>query len=56
MGKSKERVLRFSASARFAHWGHTVTFLFLLFTGLALFSPGLGKPWPQYLAVMSLQA
>lgn len=43
MGKSKERVLRFSASARFAHWGHTVTFLFLLFTGLALFSPGLGK-------------
>ncbi len=42
MVTSKERVLRFSGSARFAHWGHTVTFLLLLFTGLALFTPKLG--------------
>lgn len=39
--KVKERVLWFSASARFVHWGHTVTFLVLLFTGLAIFSPSL---------------
>lgn len=32
-----ERVERFSYSARFAHWGHTVTFLTCLFTGLLLF-------------------
>lgn len=31
------RVERFSFSARFAHWGHTVTFLVCLFTGLFLF-------------------
>lgn len=43
MAHNKERVVRFSGSARFAHWGHTVTFLILLFTGLALISPGLGK-------------
>ena len=42
MAAKKERVLRFSGSARFAHWGHTVTFLLLLFTGLALFTPKLG--------------
>lgn len=39
----EERVLRFSGSARFAHWGHTVTFLVLLFTGLTLFTPALGN-------------
>ena len=43
MALKNERVERFSFSARFAHWGHTVTFLLLLFTGLALFSPALGK-------------
>ncbi|MGE5398660.1 MAG: formate dehydrogenase subunit gamma [Chitinophagales bacterium] len=32
-----KRVERFSYSARFAHWGHTVTFLLLLFTGMLLF-------------------
>ncbi len=32
-----ERVERFSFSARFVHWGHTVTFLLLLLTGLVLF-------------------
>lgn len=31
------RIERFSLSARVAHWGHTVTFLLLLFTGLVLF-------------------
>lgn len=44
----KERVLRFSASARIAHWGHTVTFLVLLFTGLALFSPSLSFLAPVF--------
>jgi formate dehydrogenase subunit gamma len=33
------RVMRFGKAARFAHWGHTVTFLFLLITGLMLFAP-----------------
>lgn len=42
MVTKKERVLRFSGSARFAHWGHTITFLVLLISGLALFSPSLG--------------
>jgi len=41
MANSKERVVRFSGSARFAHWGHTVTFIVLLISGLALFSPSL---------------
>jgi len=31
------RIERFSLSARVAHWGHTVTFLLCLFTGLILF-------------------
>ncbi|MGE5423415.1 MAG: formate dehydrogenase subunit gamma [Ignavibacteriales bacterium] len=31
------RIERFSFAARFAHWGHTVTFIVLLFTGLMLF-------------------
>jgi formate dehydrogenase subunit gamma len=31
------RVERFNFLARFSHWGHTVTFLLCLFTGLALF-------------------
>ncbi|NLK53036.1 MAG: formate dehydrogenase, partial [Syntrophomonadaceae bacterium] len=42
MANRGERVLRFGRSARVAHWGHTVTFLVLLFTGLALFTPKLG--------------
>jgi formate dehydrogenase subunit gamma len=33
-----ERVERFKMSARVAHWGHTVTFLVLLVTGLTLYS------------------
>lgn len=33
------RVVRFSKAARIAHWGHTVTFLILLLTGLLLFAP-----------------
>ena len=37
----KDRVVRFGGAARFAHWGHTVTFLVLLFTGLILFTPAL---------------
>lgn len=32
-----ERVERFNGLARFSHWGHTVTFLICLFTGLLLF-------------------
>jgi len=35
-----ERVERFNAVARITHWGHTVTFLLCLFTGLALFLNG----------------
>ncbi len=31
------RVERFNFLSRFTHWGHTVTFLLCLFTGLALF-------------------
>jgi formate dehydrogenase subunit gamma len=31
------RVERFNWLARFSHWGHTVTFLICLFTGLVLF-------------------
>lgn len=31
------RVERFNFVSRFTHWGHTVTFLLCLFTGLALF-------------------
>ena len=31
------RVERFTWLARFTHWGHTVTFLLCLFTGLILF-------------------
>ncbi|NPV89853.1 MAG: formate dehydrogenase [Firmicutes bacterium] len=32
------RVERFSFWARFAHWGHTISFVILLITGLMLFS------------------
>ncbi|MGE5370980.1 MAG: formate dehydrogenase subunit gamma [Solirubrobacterales bacterium] len=32
------RIERFSLPARIAHWGHTVSFLILLFTGLILFA------------------
>lgn len=32
-----KRVERFNFVARFTHWGHTVTFLLCLFTGLVLF-------------------
>jgi formate dehydrogenase subunit gamma len=35
-----KRVERFNAVARITHWGHTVTFLLCLFTGLALFLGG----------------
>jgi formate dehydrogenase subunit gamma len=35
-----ERVERFNAVARITHWGHTVTFLLCLFTGLILFLGG----------------
>jgi formate dehydrogenase subunit gamma len=35
-----ERVERFNTVARITHWGHTVTFLLCLFTGLALFLGG----------------
>lgn len=34
------RVERFNFLARFSHWGHTVTFLLCLFTGLVLFLDG----------------
>jgi formate dehydrogenase subunit gamma len=34
------RVERFNFLARFSHWGHTVTFLLCLFTGLVLFLNG----------------
>ncbi|KUG03060.1 formate dehydrogenase o gamma subunit [hydrocarbon metagenome] len=34
------RVERFNFLSRFTHWGHTVTFLLCLFTGLALFLDG----------------
>ncbi|QGT99103.1 Formate dehydrogenase O gamma subunit [Candidatus Syntrophocurvum alkaliphilum] len=37
-----KRVERFSYIARLTHWGHTVTFLLCLFTGLAFF---LDAPW-----------
>jgi len=33
------RVVRFGLPARVAHWGHTITFLALLITGLPLFAP-----------------
>jgi len=36
-----KRVERFNAVARITHWGHTVTFLLCLFTGLALFLGGI---------------
>ena len=36
------RVERFNLVARFSHWGHTVTFLLCLVTGLALFLKGGG--------------
>ncbi len=32
-----ERIERFSFNARFAHWGHTVTFILLFLTGMVLF-------------------
>lgn len=35
-----KRVERFNFTARLTHWGHTVTFLLCLFTGLALFLDG----------------
>jgi formate dehydrogenase subunit gamma len=35
-----ERVERFNFVARLTHWGHTVTFLLCLFTGLVLFLHG----------------
>lgn len=35
-----ERVERFNFVARLTHWGHTVTFLLCLFTGLVLFLDG----------------
>ncbi|MBP1761218.1 MAG: formate dehydrogenase gamma subunit [Firmicutes bacterium] len=35
-----ERVERFNFVARITHWGHTVTFLLCLFTGLVLFLDG----------------
>lgn len=35
--KSGEKVLRFGAVARFAHWSHTVTFLLLAFTGMLIY-------------------
>lgn len=38
------RVTRFSWLARFTHWGHTVTFLLCLFTGLVLFTNS-SVPW-----------
>jgi len=34
------RVERFNFLSRFTHWGHTVTFLLCLFTGLVLFLDG----------------
>ena len=34
------RVERFNFLSRFTHWGHTVTFILCLFTGLALFFDG----------------
>jgi len=34
------RVERFNWLSRFSHWGHTVTFLLCLFTGLVLFLDG----------------
>ena len=34
------RVERFNMVARLTHWGHTVTFLLCLFTGLVLFLDG----------------
>ncbi|MDI9479992.1 MAG: cytochrome b/b6 domain-containing protein [Bacillota bacterium] len=43
-----DRVLRFGGAARFAHWGHTVTFLVLLFTGLILFTPALNFLAPVF--------
>ncbi|MEN6461589.1 MAG: cytochrome b/b6 domain-containing protein [Syntrophomonas sp.] len=36
-----KRVERFNFVARMTHWGHTVTFLLCLFTGLLLFCNGL---------------
>lgn len=36
-----ERVERFNFVARMTHWGHTVTFILCLFTGLLLFCNGL---------------
>ncbi|HWP97145.1 MAG TPA: cytochrome b/b6 domain-containing protein [Syntrophomonadaceae bacterium] len=36
------RVERFNGLARFSHWGHTVTFLLCLFTGLILFLDSVG--------------
>jgi len=36
-----KRVERFNAVARITHWGHTVTFILCLFTGLALFLGGI---------------
>ncbi|MGI6413887.1 MAG: formate dehydrogenase subunit gamma [Syntrophomonadaceae bacterium] len=35
-----ERVQRFNFTQRLTHWGHTVTFLLCLFTGLVLFLDG----------------
>ncbi len=37
-----KRVERFNFVARFTHWGHTITFLLCLFTGLVLFLDGAG--------------
>jgi formate dehydrogenase subunit gamma len=37
-----KRVERFNSLARITHWGHTVTFLLCLFTGLTLFLSGTG--------------
>jgi formate dehydrogenase subunit gamma len=48
------RVVRFSKAARIAHWGHTVTFLILLLTGLLLFAPKVfGWVGPAFLGANS---
>jgi formate dehydrogenase subunit gamma len=38
-----ERVQRFNFTQRLTHWGHTVTFLLCLFTGLVLFLDGVHR-------------
>lgn len=41
-GNPDGRVLRFSLGSRLAHWNHAITFLILLFTGMALVVRGFG--------------